>query len=149
MGRNPQRAEHGLREQTRNPNKCAHNPRAISIKIEIITTTINDTTKMIRDTWLGRRPELESDEFLVVSCMVVEIWGRHFQTFPKNVYTYWDFRSILTLTFSIRVVRPFMHQVADQKHNINLFTNKPIQFYWVWDPHSSLSRTKTTLQQPA
>ena len=41
----------------------------------------------------GRRPELESDEFSVTTPLVVEILGREFDTFPKKVYTYWDFES--------------------------------------------------------
>ena len=41
----------------------------------------------------GRRPELESDEFSVTTPLVVEILGREFDTFPKKVYTYWDFGS--------------------------------------------------------
>ena len=41
----------------------------------------------------GRRPELESDEFSVTTPLVVEILGREVDTFPKKVYTYWDFGS--------------------------------------------------------
>ena len=44
----------------------------------------------------GRRPELESDEFSVTTPLVVEILGREVDTFPKKVYTYWDFGSLYT-----------------------------------------------------
>ena len=40
----------GSPQRTQKSNKCTHHLRAISIKIEIISTTINDTTKMARDT---------------------------------------------------------------------------------------------------
>ena len=34
---------------------------------------------------MGRRPELESDEFFVTTPLVVEILGREFDTFSKKV----------------------------------------------------------------
>ena len=68
-------------------------PRAISTKIEIISTTRGVVTENLSDLDSGRRPELESDEFSVTTPLIVEILGREFDTFPKKVYTYWDFGS--------------------------------------------------------
>ena len=45
----------------------------------------------------GRRPELESDQISVTTPLDVEIFGCEVDTFPKKVYTYWDFGSELFL----------------------------------------------------
>ena len=58
---------------TPNPNKCTHYLRAISTKIEIISTTIAVTTENSADLSSGRRPVSKSVEFAVVTAMVVEI----------------------------------------------------------------------------
>ena len=42
----------------------------------------------------GRRPELESDEISVTTPLDVEIFGHEVDTFPRKVYTYWDFGSV-------------------------------------------------------
>ena len=76
---------------TSNPNKSEYNLRAISTQIEIISrvsTTRGVVTENSSDLDLGRRPELESDEFSVTTPLVVEILGRKVDTFPKKVYTY-------------------------------------------------------------
>ena len=53
-----------------------------------------DLIKNSSDLSSGRRPISKSDEFSIRSILVLEITGREFDTFPKNVYTYWDFGSI-------------------------------------------------------
>ena len=52
-----------------------------------------DLIKNSSDLSSGRRPISKSDEFSIRSILVLEITGREFDTFPKNVYTYWDFGS--------------------------------------------------------
>ena len=58
---------------TRNPNKCTPYLRAISTKIEIISTTRGGTSQNSTDLDSGRRPKLKSDEFFEVPPLVVEI----------------------------------------------------------------------------
>ena len=53
-----------------------------------------DLIKNSSDLSSGRRPISKSDEFSIRSILVLEITGREFDTFPKNVYTYWDFGSL-------------------------------------------------------
>ena len=49
--------------KTPNPNKCTHNLRAISTKIEIISITIGVLSENSSDSSSGRRPMSKSDEF--------------------------------------------------------------------------------------
>ena len=58
---------------TPNPNKCTHYLRAISTKIEMMSTTTAVTTENSSDLSSGRRPVSKSVEFAVVTAMVVEI----------------------------------------------------------------------------
>jgi hypothetical protein len=91
---------------TPNPNKCTHNlrGRAISTKIEIISTTRGGTSQNSTDFDSGRRPKLKSEEFCEVPPLVVEIrCGRQFVTFPQKMYTYWDFGSFLPFAVGIHV----------------------------------------------
>ena len=82
-----------MHKGTSNPNKWWHNLRAISTKIDIISLHRMDLIKNSSDLSSGRRPISKSDEFSIRSILVLEITGREFDTFPKNVYTYWDFGS--------------------------------------------------------
>ena len=61
---------------TPNPNKCTHNLRAISTKIEIISTTRGGTSQNSSDLDSGRRPKLKSVEFCEVPPLVDEVCGR-------------------------------------------------------------------------
>ena len=62
----------------------------------MISTPRGVVTENLSDLDSGHRPELESDEFSVTTPLVVEILGREVDTFPKKVYTYWDFGSSST-----------------------------------------------------
>ena len=89
---------------TPNPNKCTHNLRAISTKIEIISTTRGGTSQKSTDLDSGRRPKLKSVDFCEVPPLVVEICGRQLVPFPKKMYTYWDFGSGVPLLNSHSMV---------------------------------------------
>jgi len=76
---------------TRNPNKCTPYLRAISTKIEIISTTRGGTSQNSTDLDSGRRPKLKSEEFFEVPPLVVEIRYEVviLELFPKKGYTRW------------------------------------------------------------
>ena len=78
---------------TPNPNKWSHYLRAISTKIEIISTTKLVILENSSDLSSGRRPVSESEEFSKITNLGIEICGRQFRAFPEKGYTYWDFGS--------------------------------------------------------
>ena len=76
---------------TRNPNKCTPYLRAISTKIEIISTTRRGRSENSSVLSSGRRPVSKSVEFSDLPLVVVEILGRHLGTFPKRGAHIWIF----------------------------------------------------------
>ena len=64
--------EHAM-DGTPNPNKCTHNLRAISTKIEIILSAPSVQIENSTDLSLGRRPDSKSVEFSICTERGVEL----------------------------------------------------------------------------